>query len=41
MNNTKDCAMDGGFINYLTFIFCTIGDHYMGAGLALLVKELK
>lgn len=38
--NTPDCQMDGGFVDYLTFIFCTIGDKYLGLGLALLAGWL-
>jgi type III secretory pathway component EscR len=38
MRTIDDCKMDDGFINYLIFLFCDIGDKLLGLGLTLLVN---
>ncbi|CAF2033558.1 unnamed protein product [Rotaria magnacalcarata] len=40
MRTTPDCKLDEGFINYLTFVFCTIGDKLVALGLTLLAGWL-
>ena len=37
MNATDDCKLEDGFLNYLTFLFCVIGEKLLGLGLSLLV----
>ena len=38
MRTTDDCKLDSGFINYLTFLFCIMGDKTVILGLILLVS---
>jgi len=38
MRTIDDCKMDDGFINYLIFLFCDIGERLLGLGLTLLVN---
>ncbi|CAF0777860.1 unnamed protein product [Rotaria sp. Silwood1] len=40
MRTTPDCKLDDGFVNYLTFVFCTIGDKLVALGLTLLAGWL-
>lgn len=32
-----DCQPDDGFINYISFAYCSFGQHAVGAGVAILV----
>jgi hypothetical protein len=41
MRTTDDCKMEDGFLNYLTFLFCIIGDKLVALGLTLLVSIKK
>jgi hypothetical protein len=41
MRTTADCKLEDGFINYLTFLFCSIGDKLLPLGLTLLVNITK
>ncbi len=41
MRTTDDCKMEDGFINYLTFIFCIMGDKLVALGLTILVNIKK
>jgi len=36
MRNTDDCQLDGGFIDYLTFLFCQLGEKLLAGGLTIL-----
>ena len=38
MRTTDDCKLDSGFINYLIFLFCTVGGKTVIPGLILLVS---
>jgi sodium/potassium/calcium exchanger 6 len=40
IRTTDDCQMDDGFINYLIFVFCNIGERYVALGLTLLAVWL-
>ncbi|CAF0784595.1 unnamed protein product [Adineta steineri] len=40
MRTTSDCKLEEGFINYLTFLFCTIGDKLLPLGLTILAAWL-
>jgi hypothetical protein len=41
MRTIDDCKMEDGFINYLTFIFCIMGDKLVALGLTILVNIKK
>ncbi|CAF3894724.1 unnamed protein product [Rotaria sp. Silwood1] len=41
IRTTADCEMENGFIPYLVFLFCTIGDKLVALGLTLLVNMKK
>lgn len=36
MRETDDCQLDGGFLDYLTFLFCQLGSNLLPLGLTLL-----
>lgn len=38
MRTTDDCQMDDGFLNYLTFAFCTLGERLVPLALTILVN---
>jgi len=38
MRTTDSCALDDGFLNYLTFVFCVFGDRLVPLGLTILVN---
>ncbi|CAF5152051.1 unnamed protein product, partial [Rotaria sp. Silwood1] len=40
IRTTADCEMENGFIPYLVFLFCTIGDKLVALGLTLLAGWL-
>ena len=41
IRTTDDCNLSDGFLNYLIFVFCTLGEKLLGLGLTILVNNFR